>query len=47
MATFIFIIVFIGLVVLAYFFPKGAKIFGIDAEILFRKNKEEDDDYYS
>ena len=47
MVTCIFIIVFIWLVALAYFFPKDIRILGIDAEILFKKNKEEDEDYYS
>jgi len=47
MEAFIFISIFIVGVVFSYFFPKGSKIFGIDAEILFRKNKKKDDDYYS
>ncbi|WP_299767603.1 hypothetical protein [uncultured Dokdonia sp.] len=47
MRTFIMILICIGLCVLAYFFPKGIKIFGINAETLFGKNKEEDQDYYS
>lgn len=45
-------LIFIGIIIVfsvyAYFFPKGVRILGIDAETLFKKDKDEkDDDYYS
>ncbi len=44
MKVFIFIIVVIVLMVFAYFFPKGVRIFGIDAETFFQKNKNKEED---